>query len=74
MVIELQRPTRIRFRRGRAARHPGVGPASLALGSSIRLVLVGIAIGVFLMTGSGIASIAFIGVVALGAALTGWDR
>jgi hypothetical protein len=74
MVIELHRPTRIRLRRGRAARHPGVGPASVAVGSAIRLVLVGMAIGIFLMTGSGIASIAFVGVIALGAALTSWDR
>ena len=74
MVIELQRPSRIRFRRGRTSRGPAAGMAGVALASAIRLVLVGMAIGIFLMTGSGFASLAFVGVVALGAALTGWDR
>lgn len=74
MAIELHRPTQVRLRRGRAARAAGPGPARLAIGTAARLILVGAAIGIFLMTGFGIASIAFIGVIALGAALIGWDR
>jgi hypothetical protein len=74
MAIDLHRPTRVRIRlSGAPARRSQVW-LPLALAGLARLVLVGFAIGILVMTGSGAASVAFLGVIALGAALSGWDR
>lgn len=80
MAIDLERPTRIRLRMrygsgssAQAERRPARWvPPAIAL--ALRLFLVGLAVGIFAITGSSLASIAFVGVIALGAALTGWDR
>jgi hypothetical protein len=74
MAIELQRPARIRLRRGRSARGSAIAQASPALGSAAGLLLVGAAIGILLMTSSGFGSIGFVGVLALGVTLLGEDR
>ena len=75
MAIELDRPTRIRLRwRGGPVRSITTRRPFPAVASVVRLLLVGAAIGVLIVTGTGLASIAFVGVLALGAALSSWDR
>ncbi len=75
MAINVQRPRDIKVRIG----HPPPefaerGPSrSLAFALVGRALLIGVAIGILTMTGSGIASIAFVGVIALGAALVSWE-
>jgi hypothetical protein len=73
MAIEVQRPRDIQVRIARA-RSARAGRESLVLAMAGRALLIGIAIGILLVTRSGIASIAFVGVIALGAALMSWDR
>ena len=75
MAINVQRPRDIKVR---IARPPSElaepkPSRSLALAVAGRAVLIGIAVGILLMTGSGMASIAFVGVMALGAALLSWE-
>ena len=73
MALHLQRPVHVRIRvAGRRTRHRQ-GWLALALAALGRGLLVGIALGVFLVTGSGVASITLVGVIALGAALLSWD-
>jgi uncharacterized membrane protein YedE/YeeE len=73
MAIDVQRPTNTKVRIAGAS-HPRLDrPESLAVAMAWRGLLIGIAIGILLVTGSGIASIAFVGVIALGAALLSWE-
>jgi hypothetical protein len=73
MAIEIQRPKNIEVRIARARTAHASRPDSLVLAMAGRALLIGIAIGILLVTGSGIASIAFVGVIALGAALMSWE-
>jgi hypothetical protein len=73
MTIHLQRPAHVRVRlagRRTRRRQRWVGLALAGLG---RGLLVGIALGIFLVTGAGVGSITLVGVIALGAALLSWD-
>ena len=74
MAIELRRPSRIRSRPGGSLRALARRAPHPVLETAARLLLVGIAIGVLLVTWTGLASMAVVGVIALGAALTGWER
>jgi hypothetical protein len=74
MAIEVQRPKDIQVRIARARTPRSDRRESLVLAMAGRALLIGIAIGILLVTRSGIASIAFVGVIALGAALMSWDR
>jgi uncharacterized membrane protein YedE/YeeE len=73
MAINVQRPKDIRVRIARARTLRADRRESLLLAMAGRALLIGIAIGILLVTGSGIASIAFVGVIALGAALMSWE-
>jgi hypothetical protein len=77
MAVELRRPTHVRFggtTRQDTAPH-GTSATSLALDVVVRGLLIGVGIGVLLTSAqAGIASIAVLGLLALGAALLGWDR
>jgi hypothetical protein len=73
MAIDVQRPKDIQVRIGRARFLRTDFRESLVLAMASRALLIGIAVGILLMTGSGIASIAFVGVIALGAALLSWE-
>jgi F0F1-type ATP synthase assembly protein I len=77
MDVQLRRPTKVHFgvatpREESRSRSSAV---SLALDVVLRGLLIGVGIGVLLMTAhAGIASITVLGLLALGAALLSWDR
>jgi hypothetical protein len=73
MTIHLQRPAHVRVRLAGRRTRRRQGWIALALAALGRGLLVGIALGVFLVTGSGVASVTLVGVIALGAALMSWD-
>jgi uncharacterized membrane protein YedE/YeeE len=73
MAIEVQRPKNIQVRFARDGTLRADRLESLVLAMAWRALLIGVAIGILLVTGSGIASIAFVGVIALGAALLSWE-
>jgi hypothetical protein len=73
MAIDVQRPGNPKVRIARARLGRADRRDSLVLAMAWRALLIGIAIGILLITGSGIGSIAFVGVIALGAALLSWE-
>jgi hypothetical protein len=79
MALPLDRPTRVDIRvadpwRSFDFRSPGrIAPVRLAVGLVGRGLAVGMGAGV-LLSGPSAASLTFIGVLALGAALVSWDQ
>jgi F0F1-type ATP synthase assembly protein I len=76
MAIDLHRPSRVRVGVRSEARRPGRSIAAVAIPVVLRGLTVGVGVGILLATGAhaGPASIAALGVLALGAALLSWDR
>jgi hypothetical protein len=77
MAVELHRPRDIRIglSRSEAPAERRNSTAAIALDVILRGLLVGIGIGVLLMTAhTGIASVTVLGILALGAALFGWEQ
>ena len=74
MTVLPRIPERASLRLGRLSRAGRAGPLD-AVGIAVRGLLIGLGVGIVVVADArDVASVAGIGVLALGAALLGWDR
>lgn len=79
MALPLARPDHIRVRLIEPRATPSSSAAgrpagSVVVGAVLRGLAVGLGLGLLIVAGTGAASLTVIGIVALGAAMAGWDR
>ena len=78
MALPLARPDHIRVRliepRTPSSSAAGRPAGSVVVGAVLRGLAVGLGLGLLIVAGTGAAPLTVIGIVALGAAMAGWDR
>lgn len=75
-VVDLRSPERVRVRLAGSSTSRPMGAAAIAVDAVVRVLLVGVGAGLVLTAGArgNIASVAVLGILAIGATLVEWHR